>query len=76
MDDDTIYRRAEPITPEELKNKVDNTLNRMCKEGKLSSQMASNLKVRDVSLAKIQGNPKTHKEGNQLRLIVNSRKIY
>ena len=75
LQDCNIYKQTDPITPTELKQKIDRTLNKLTNQGKISNQMASNMRVRDVQLAKVQGNPKTHKEGNELRLIVNSRML-
>ena len=37
--------------------------------------MVANFKMKDIKLAKIQANPKTHKENNEVRLIVNSRQL-
>ena len=37
--------------------------------------MIANFQMKDVQLAKVQGNPKTHKQGNEMRLIVNSRQL-
>ena len=35
--------------------------------------MLANFQLKDVQVARVQGNPKTHKDGNDVRLIVNSR---
>ena len=38
--------------------------------------MKENLKVKqEHKIAKVVGNPKTHKKGNEMRLIINSRQL-
>ena len=75
LENEKIYVKTDPITPTELKNKINKFLDKLSVEGKLCNQMVSNMKIRDAQLAKIQGNPKTHKQGEELRLIVNSRQL-
>ena len=53
MKDESIYSQTEPITAYELKKKIDKALNKISTQGKLSNQMVSNMKVKDVELAKI-----------------------
>ena len=35
----------------------------------------NNFTVKDARIAKVQGNPKTHKSGSDIRLIINSRNL-
>ena len=53
--------------------KVAQKLAELNLNGNISNNMQKNLTVKEAKIAKIQGNPKTHKSGDEIRLIVNSR---
>ena len=70
--DDKTYQETD-VTLEDVKRKVSNTLNKLNLDGKIPTQMMKNLTVKDTRISKVQGNPKTHKDGSEIRLIINSR---
>ena len=48
LENEDIYVKTDPITPTELKNKINKFLDKLSVEGKLCNQMVSNMKIRDA----------------------------
>ena len=73
LENDKTYTQIE----ENLVNKIDKQARKMLKEyreqNKISPEMEKNLIVKEFRAGKVQGNPKTHKNGDEMRLIINSR---
>jgi hypothetical protein len=56
-----------------INNKLKRFVEKLIKEGKIDKELKPYLLPKDIMNGKVQGNPKIHKEGAPLRVIINGR---
>lgn len=67
------YKEVELNLTEPINNKLKKLLDKLLKTGLISQELRDNLLCKEIYAGKVQGNPKLHKPGNPMRLIVNGR---
>ena len=70
---DCPYKKVDESFFKKSQNKIKKTLNDLEKDNKISKELKNNLLMKNSNAGKVQGNPKIHKNDEDVRLVINSR---
>ena len=76
LENSKLYKKVDENPTDKNNKKLLKLLKTMKELDTITPELEKNLIYKDGHAGKVQGNPKTHKEGNEIRLIINFKKTF